>query len=282
VFNEEKLVKVINMVREKKMSCFKAAKFFDVPKTILSSLCQINELSPSGAAITTSTLWSLIEGIFCSVVFISAEQSDAVKNDCSNIIATSSASEFNKDLSPIDLELSKICSSKSSTYPLDRIHMTLTEISIPECKSIIKCEVSPGSSKCSFTRRTLIETLNSGYNRYRTKPHNGTSTIKLDDDSFSLVFPCDFRHVKNKRRKILNISRKAAVIISSMCKNDLIQQKVRNEAPDYADAECMFCQWLFSEDTQGELWIQCLMCKLWAHNDCSGPAFDSWICDCCT
>ncbi|KAK0177543.1 hypothetical protein PV328_001584 [Microctonus aethiopoides] len=102
--------------------------------------------------------------------------------------------------------------------------MTLTEISIPECKSIIKCEVSSGSSKCSFTRRTLIETLNSAYNRYRTKPHNGTSTIKLDDDSFSLVFPCDFRHVKNKRRKILNISRKAAVIISSMCKNDLIQQ----------------------------------------------------------
>ncbi|XP_072945514.1 uncharacterized protein [Epargyreus clarus] len=52
-------------------------------------------------------------------------------------------------------------------------------------------------------------------------------------------------------------------------------------APDTADAACMFCQELFSENADGELWIRCLMCQLWAHNDCAGPEFDTWICDFC-
>lgn len=56
---------------------------------------------------------------------------------------------------------------------------------------------------------------------------------------------------------------------------------IGREAPDTADAACMFCQELFSENAAGELWVRCLMCKLWAHNDCAGPEFDTWICDFC-
>ncbi|KAF5282402.1 hypothetical protein FQR65_LT14296 [Abscondita terminalis] len=35
------------------------------------------------------------------------------------------------------------------------------------------------------------------------------------------------------------------------------------------DAECMFCDQKFSKDSREELWIQCVMCNLWAHSDCS-------------
>ncbi|CAG4948392.1 unnamed protein product [Colias eurytheme] len=33
---------------------------------------------------------------------------------------------------------------------------------------------------------------------------------------------------------------------------------IGEEAPTSADAECMFCQQLFSENTSGELWVRCL------------------------
>ncbi|KAF5272108.1 hypothetical protein FQA39_LY01191 [Lamprigera yunnana] len=52
-------------------------------------------------------------------------------------------------------------------------------------------------------------------------------------------------------------------------------------SPDSPDAECMFCQQLFSGDIQRDMWIHCLMCGLWAHNDCVGLEFDIGICDFC-
>lgn len=56
---------------------------------------------------------------------------------------------------------------------------------------------------------------------------------------------------------------------------------IGQQAPDSADAECMFCQELFSEDIQGETWIKCLICGLWAHNDCAGSEIETWVCDFC-
>jgi hypothetical protein len=40
--------------------------------------------------------------------------------------------------------------------------------------------------------------------------------------------------------------------------------------PQTDDACSLFCDGNFSEDTSGELWVQCLMCSVWARNDCSG------------
>ncbi|CAH2098502.1 unnamed protein product [Euphydryas editha] len=43
-------------------------------------------------------------------------------------------------------------------------------------------------------------------------------------------------------------------------------------------------KWLMvccSNDIHGETWVKCLMCGLWAHNDCAGPESDVWICDFC-
>ncbi|KAL3281146.1 hypothetical protein HHI36_004365 [Cryptolaemus montrouzieri] len=56
---------------------------------------------------------------------------------------------------------------------------------------------------------------------------------------------------------------------------------MRQEAPDSKDAECMFCNNLFSQDTREETWLKCLICGLWDNGDCAGAEFDTWICDFC-
>lgn len=51
--------------------------------------------------------------------------------------------------------------------------------------------------------------------------------------------------------------------------------------PNENDAQCMFCENAFSADHRGELWVQCFMCSMWAHNDCAGAEKDEYICDWC-
>lgn len=60
---------------------------------------------------------------------------------------------------------------------------------------------------------------------------------------------------------------------------DLPIGKKRPEGDD--DTTCIFCDRKFSDDRKGELWVQCLMCSLWAHVDCAGAEKDYYICDYC-
>ena len=53
------------------------------------------------------------------------------------------------------------------------------------------------------------------------------------------------------------------------------------ENPGEDDAVCLFCESLFSEDKRGELWVQCLVCEMWAHNECAGCEKDNYVCDFC-
>ncbi|KAI8761706.1 tigger transposable element-derived protein 6 [Biomphalaria glabrata] len=39
---------------------------------------------------------------------------------------------------------------------------------------------------------------------------------------------------------------------------------------DDNDTPCIYCNGLFSEDTHGEQWIQCVACSKWAHTECAG------------
>ncbi|KAJ9589286.1 hypothetical protein L9F63_017531 [Diploptera punctata] len=46
---------------------------------------------------------------------------------------------------------------------------------------------------------------------------------------------------------------------------------------DDADAECLFCTGLYSEDTRGEKCAQCIDCHRWAHEDC-GADEEPFVC----
>ncbi|GBP34191.1 Probable RNA-directed DNA polymerase from transposon BS [Eumeta japonica] len=122
------------------------------------------------------------------------------------------------------------------------------------------------------------------------QPEPEPSTSGLNRSSLGLVSPYAISPLPEKRRKASNRGRKAAVpavITSSPYKNDLFDEDSEPDelmgqaCPDSADAECMFCQILFSTENRGEKWIRCIMCELWAHYDCAGPEFDTWICDFC-
>ncbi|KAL1492292.1 hypothetical protein ABEB36_012766 [Hypothenemus hampei] len=56
----------------------------------------------------------------------------------------------------------------------------------------------------------------------------------------------------------------------------------RSKEPNDIEAECLFCSSKFSRDKHGEVWIQCLMCSMWAHVDCAGANKDEYICDFCS
>ncbi|XP_055905960.1 uncharacterized protein LOC129950162 [Eupeodes corollae] len=47
------------------------------------------------------------------------------------------------------------------------------------------------------------------------------------------------------------------------------------------DAKCLYCLSLFSEDKGGETWVQCVVCTMWAHEDCSGNEKMKFICEFC-
>ncbi|XP_049947721.1 uncharacterized protein LOC126456008 [Schistocerca serialis cubense] len=51
--------------------------------------------------------------------------------------------------------------------------------------------------------------------------------------------------------------------------------------PDVDDAVYLFCEGVFSKDAKGELWVQCIACEKWAHNECAGCEKDAYVCDYC-
>ncbi|XP_023238520.1 uncharacterized protein LOC111637281 isoform X2 [Centruroides sculpturatus] len=54
------------------------------------------------------------------------------------------------------------------------------------------------------------------------------------------------------------------------------------ETPSFKDdTACLFCDGLFADDTHGEMWVQCLMCTMWAHKDCADVENEHYICDFC-
>ena len=48
--------------------------------------------------------------------------------------------------------------------------------------------------------------------------------------------------------------------------------------PQSQDVACSFCECKFSDYSQGELIIQCILCKLWAQADWAGLENESYEC----
>lgn len=48
------------------------------------------------------------------------------------------------------------------------------------------------------------------------------------------------------------------------------------------NAACLYCDSLYSQDCNGELWIQCVSCSRWAHEDCAGVEKDIFLCEFCS
>ncbi|KAJ3654946.1 hypothetical protein Zmor_014096 [Zophobas morio] len=52
------------------------------------------------------------------------------------------------------------------------------------------------------------------------------------------------------------------------------------EDPD-ENVECIFCKQKFLDSQKGEMWVECVVCGMWAHEECGGAEKDVYICDFC-
>ncbi|KAB0799876.1 hypothetical protein PPYR_07756 [Photinus pyralis] len=161
---------------------------------------------------------------------------------------------------------------------------------IPESASIATVEESPGTST--------------------PKSGPSTSSTKLR------VSPFDVRPIpkagNDRIQKISKARGKTAVLTTSPYKRDLekeeekkkgttkrksgaktariLKKKTVNSTHDSSSSEeeeeehaCIFCNELFSDSKDKEGWIQCVNCKGWAHEACTGleDIDDIFICDFC-
>jgi hypothetical protein len=47
------------------------------------------------------------------------------------------------------------------------------------------------------------------------------------------------------------------------------------------DVVCTYGKGKFSDAVQGEIWVQCVVCEGWCHEECAGAHKNKFICDCC-
>ncbi|CAK8696638.1 unnamed protein product, partial [Clavelina lepadiformis] len=59
--------------------------------------------------------------------------------------------------------------------------------------------------------------------------------------------------------------KKAKVSRSSMQQKDTVDESDNN-----VDAECFYCNKMYSKSSENDGWIQCSKCMRWAHEACSG------------
>ncbi|XP_046677318.1 uncharacterized protein LOC124365384 [Homalodisca vitripennis] len=87
--------------------------------------------------------------------------------------------------------------------------------------------------------------------------------------------------VKSVKRKIFGDKDSDESDCSVNSGESVLEMPVGVDNPGDEHTPCMFCEGLYSADHRGELWIQCMMCEMWAHNDCAGAEKDVYVCDFC-
>lgn len=87
---------------------------------------------------------------------------------------------------------------------------------------------------------------------------------------------------KQQKRKIVHSSSSEdshSLELQDSSDDDNAKQTSSKEPEN--EAVCMFCDGNFSDDHRGQIWVQCILCHSWAHEDCSGAVNDHYVCDFC-
>ena len=55
-------------------------------------------------------------------------------------------------------------------------------------------------------------------------------------------------------------------------KNKPAEKKAKVLKNEEANTKCLYCNRLFGKDKKGEIWVRCIHCRNWCHEDCAGAA----------
>ncbi|KAJ4426065.1 hypothetical protein ANN_26874 [Periplaneta americana] len=103
-------------------------------------------------------------------------------------------------------------------------------------------------------------------------------TAKTEISKRKLNYKPPMKRSRKKKESSSSDSEPSVEISSG--ESDLYIPTVRLN-PDDDDCSCLFCDGRFSEDSRGELWVQCLVCYKWAHCECADSETDAYLCEFC-
>lgn len=120
---------------------------------------------------------------------------------------------------------------------------------------------------------------------FKEKKEINPETSKRVKELLDIKSPKEKKHATV--RKIVKKRRpcKSGESSSSEDSSNFSVKDSSDEDPDptaQENAACLYCDGLFSEDACGELWVQCVSCSRWAHEDCSGVEKDIFVCEFCS
>lgn len=125
-------------------------------------------------------------------------------------------------------------------------------------------------------KRELQDSLKKKENSVKT----GTKTKKINPVCKNLLF-----NEKKGKNILLRKQKDSIDFTSSESGSDFIPNDSSDESPDRSsqdDAKCIYCNSLYSEDQRGETWVQCISCRQWARELCSGVEKDYYLCEYCS
>lgn len=192
--------------------------------------------------------------------------------------------------------------AEASTTPMMEVEarpLALME-SPPEeqSPSLVAIEPQPSTSR-GRPNRTIITPFDvSPIPQTRKKTSNRgrksavSTVISSSPYKKQLIDEQEKRTAKNKPKGTKNSKKKkttdiatdsdssASEVIDDSSSSDIVIPPGTNK-PNDEDAVCFFCNGPFSQDVRGELWVKCLMCNLWVHNECAGCETEEYVCDYC-
>ncbi|GBP38960.1 hypothetical protein EVAR_95579_1 [Eumeta japonica] len=237
-WDEEQMVKAIKMVREKKMGTLKVAKTFNVPRTTLQRLTYKTDLTPEEAAATKlgrkTVLGRQLENVLVEYVLTMESKFYGLTRSDLRRMAYMLAKRNNL---PNPFQESGLAGKTWLRLFLKR-HKDKLSVRKPTGTSFARAF---GFNKDNVNN--FFQLLDEIYEKNKYKNKTGKAQKKKPKNKKK-------KNQKGSDDKDIEGEDEEDVPLDS----DTDPDPIFGDVPNSADAECMFYQQLFSENTRGELW----------------------------